>query len=1084
MKAALYLNNGNVKITGLDVLRSEKKIDHSEVCFLINLKKNDSKTYYLRLYTDFTMSIPLSIYTVPKFYKNQNLDRFFYGILLGVLFVLFFYYTFAYINLKDNAYLYFSLMVFFWILYHLEFFGILCKLFYPDNTFLKTRLVFFLLGTSLIFFILFSVEIMKMKSYFKKFMPVIYTCIALALIYAIFVFIPFISVRFIYVYALNVSLLLVIISYFSIYVYLKTRQRILIYYIIAFSIGLIGAIFRVLLSQDILPYNLLFYYGMPLGNSFAFLIFGYALTDKIRLMFVEKQRTKILENEKLKLEKEIELRKQAEKELNRNREDLNRVFDISPFPLAITRVKDSKIIKVNKACEEFFQGTSEQAIGMTPETFYANHEDRQEILKQLKEKGKVTKKEIELKTYKTEERWAYLSVEATLYQNENAFVIGFADITGLKIAEKALRESEKRFRDMFEKHTAIMYLADPETLAILEANQAACNFYGYTKEEFKTLNIADINVLPLNKIKAELEQGFTDNRTSFIFKHQLKNRELIDVEIHSTPITVQEKRIYFSIIHDITKRVIYQKALKESEGLYRFITENTNDVLWVMDKAFNITYISSSVEDLHGYTANEIIKMKFRDIMTEKSFYKTMRVIVENIQNKQSKENPVKFEIEFIKQNREHFWADVSTSWIYDEKGKLLRVVGSTRDITDRKEMEKEILLAKDEAEKANKLKTEFLANMSHEIRTPMNAILGFTQILEKRITDETQQNFLSIISSSGKTLLKLINDILDISKIEAGRFDINYSICDPQSLIKEMENTFKWKLEEKGIDLFTQVSEELPDNVLIDELRMRQVLFNLVGNSVKFTEKGYVKLKIDAILSNTDNAEMDLVFTVEDTGIGIPKDRLDKIFIAFIQADTVHSAKYEGAGLGLAITKRLVEMMDGEISVQSQEGKGSIFQVKLKNVSVSIIDFEDKEADRIIQEEIKDFDFKGITVLVADDVNDNREVIKNFLQPYGIKVYEAENGKHAFEKTLEHKPDIVFMDLKMPGADGFKGTQMIKQNKATEKIPVVAVSASVMSETEERARQSGAEYFMAKPVTRTYLLKLIADIYRNLAEE
>ncbi len=1082
--ASLFLINRDKIIkqyhTGYSIDYKDKQIKDNEATFKISINKNEIYTVFIRLHTPYTLSIPITVYMPEEYEKRINIDSVFLGILIGMLLVLILYYAFVYFNLKDKSYLYFILLIVFWLLYQFDFFGISSKYFFPANKYLKSRFPLIILGNVIVFFYLFSIQIMRIRKYFKRILPYLYVIIIFSFSYSLLAIIPGTNIRVIYRYALIVSLIAIIVSYLSIFVYIKTKQRVVVYYIIAFSLGLAGPLLKAILSKGLLPFNYIAYYGMPITNTLAFLIFGYALTDKIRNSLLEKQRSNILVKENEELEKEIDLRKHAEHDLLKNKKDLERLFDVSPFPLAILTIEDIIVVRANKACEGFFQGKVEQTLGKTPDMFFNPIEQKFRLLDLLKERGLVENYETRFKTFENEERFALLSIYSTEYNDIPSYIVGIADITALKQAQLEIKQNEKMFRDMFNKHSAIMFITEQKTYKIIEANNAASNFYGYSNKEFKKMIVDDLNILPFNQVKHELKSGFAKNQKYFVFKHKLKNGEVKDVELHTTPILLQNRKVYFSIIHDITERVMYQKALRESEELHRFIAENTKDVLWVMDENLQLTYISSSVFDVHGYTQDEIKTMSIKELMTGKSFFNAMRALVMKLKKPDNNDKPLKIEIRFIKKNGEFFWAEINSNTLTNEKGELVRVVGSTRDITDRKLMEKEIIFTRDEAEKANRLKTEFMANLSHEIRTPMNAILGFSQILEKRITDEKQKEFLSIISASGKTLLKLINDILDISKIEAGKIDLNYSVADVRELINEIKNTFEWKIKEKGLDFIIRVSENVPDNLLIDELKMRQVLFNLVGNSVKFTENGYIKVSMDIEIPETDEIEMNLILNVEDTGIGIPFNRQEQIFHAFIQAASSHYSQNEGAGLGLAITKRLVELMNGKINLNSEPGRGSSFSVVIQNVNTSFIDFNDTEQDVELQQNIEEYNFKGTKVLIADDLKHNREVAKYFLELYGIEVYTAEQGNDAVKMCMNILPDIIFIDLIMPELDGFKAIETIKSTGQFNNIPILAVSPAENGDNKRRALQAGADFVLVKPVTRTYLLKIISEAIKT----
>ncbi|MCP4347046.1 MAG: response regulator [Desulfobacterales bacterium] len=387
---------------------------------------------------------------------------------------------------------------------------------------------------------------------------------------------------------------------------------------------------------------------------------------------------------------------------------------------------------------------------------------------------------------------------------------------------------------------------------------------------------------------------------------------------------------------------------------------------------------------------------------------------------------------------------------------------------------------AKEAAEAATRAKSEFLANMSHEIRTPMNAILGFSEILLNKVDNPQQKAYLSNIYSSGKALLSLINDILDLSKIEAGKMEIQFEPVDIGHLLNEIRQVFSHKFEEKGVAFKSETDKKIPGALLLDEIRIRQVLINLIGNAIKFTSEGYVKLSVYENLQGLQGIT-NLVFEIEDTGTGIPKDQQSLIFESFRQQDGQKARKYGGTGLGLAITERLVKMMNGTISVQSEVNKGTTFRVVFSDVEVvrgSDIAWDSPEPDDISVE------FEQAEIMLVDDIDYNRELVKVYLEATDFTIIEANSGEFALDLLKTEKPDLVLMDLRMPGKTGYEVTEIIKQSDELKHIPVIALTASAMKEEEEEIARLFDGYLRKPLGKRELIAELVKFLPHKTAED
>jgi two-component system sensor histidine kinase EvgS len=377
---------------------------------------------------------------------------------------------------------------------------------------------------------------------------------------------------------------------------------------------------------------------------------------------------------------------------------------------------------------------------------------------------------------------------------------------------------------------------------------------------------------------------------------------------------------------------------------------------------------------------------------------------------------------------------------------------------------------AKEDAEAANQAKSEFLANMSHEFRSPMNAILGFTELLNDQVKDHKLKSFVKTIHSAGNSLLLLINDILDLSKIEAGKMDIEKTATNPHELFTELGNIFMMSIREKSLDLIIDVDPEIPESLMLDAVRLRQVLLNLIGNAVKFTEHGQVRLRARTANEDKIRSKLNLLIDIEDTGIGIPEQQLQSIFNEFQQTEGQSQSKFGGTGLGLSISRRLTELMGGEISVKSEVGHGSMFTVSLNNVDVaSVKPSLLSQTDDFIANTVQ---FSPAAILVVDDITDNRQLIcENFVDTE-INIVEAENGQEAVSIAQHQDFDLILMDIRMPIMNGYQAAEEIKNFKD---VPIIALTASVMKDDYERVKSENFDCYLRKPILRTDLFATLA---------
>jgi CheY-like chemotaxis protein len=364
-----------------------------------------------------------------------------------------------------------------------------------------------------------------------------------------------------------------------------------------------------------------------------------------------------------------------------------------------------------------------------------------------------------------------------------------------------------------------------------------------------------------------------------------------------------------------------------------------------------------------------------------------------------------------------------------------------------------------------------------------MNAVLGFTDLLKSKLSDKRHKSYLEAISSSGKGLLTLINGILDLSKIEAGKMELQKEPVELHAVFDNIRNIFMLQASEKKIEFTVTLDPTIPDHLMLDEVRLNQILFNLIGNAVKFTKEGYVRVAAENCNASLDPADTCLQITVEDSGIGIPGKYHGEIFKAFKQKDGQSTKRFGGTGLGLSITKRLVEMMGGTITVDSVERQGSRFCISLPHVSVAPAETRSAGQEAFNPKEVV---FQEAKVLIADDVANNRLLIKEFLAPWPFTTIEAENGEDAVLLTRKHLPDVILLDIRMPVLSGSDAMKQIRQDQHTRSIPIIALTASSMKGEREKMLDLGFSAYLTKPIRKTTLVKELMRFipYTKAAEE
>ena len=501
---------------------------------------------------------------------------------------------------------------------------------------------------------------------------------------------------------------------------------------------------------------------------------------------------------------------------------------------------------------------------------------------------------------------------------------------------------------------------------------------------------------------------------------------------------------------------------KQTIGFLQAAINATEDQIFVKDREFYYRAVNEAVCKNFVLPEDKIIGFRDDDLLPPETIKVFRHIDIEVFQTGKT----IKVEEWVTFPNGKRVLLETIKSPCFDDEGNIIALIGIARDISERKKAEEELQRAKDEADQANLAKSQFLSNMSHEIRTPMNAVLGFTQILQELEMDANKKFYLESIFNAGKNLLSIINDILDLSKVEAGHFDLQYTPIDIEPLLIELKQFFSNRIQEKGLN-FTFQTDCIEHALLLDAARLRQVLINLINNAIKFTSEGSVEVVTEFNYLNSYKSLGSLSIKISDTGIGIDEDQQESIFKTFQQARGQKSVEYGGTGLGLAISKKLIELMGGTISIESKKGQGATFIIKLPEVE--LISKEQLEGISENQVDLQNIEFDPATIVIADDIDFNRDVLKGFLKPYGFKLIEVADGAELLKVLKVSKPDLVLVDIKMPEVSGLEAAQVIRMNSKS-KIPLIAVTASAMDEDEKRISKYTDSY-LRKPIVKRDLL-------------
>ncbi|MEL6924699.1 MAG: PAS domain S-box protein, partial [Bacteroidota bacterium] len=642
-------------------------------------------------------------------------------------------------------------------------------------------------------------------------------------------------------------------------------------------------------------------------------------------------------------------------------------------------------------------------------------------------------------------------------------------------AEKALRVSQERHQFVVQNLAEGIIITDLEG-RVTFINRRMEELTGFSYEELKGKKAYEMLVAPSDEklIVDNIEERKKGISNNYIAEHIHKDGRHWMGRIIATPYRNNQGEIVGTMgaVTDVTAQQLAEMKVRQSEQMLRRIIDTSLDAVINIDEKGHVVEWSQQATRIFGYIREEAMGKNMGELIVpeahREAHEKGMRHFL------RTGEGPVlgnRIEITAIDKNQREFPIELSISPIKIDGHYFFS--GFIRDITDRKKAEQELISAKQAAEQAQQAEQQFLANMSHEIRTPMNAVIGMTHLLYETNPNEAQKEYLDSLRFSADSLMGIITNILDLSKIEANELEFEQRTFSLLELLKSLQQTFQFKVREKPISVVLDIDSGIKNHLIGDSVRLNQILTNLLGNASKFTHKGTIGVRVKMMAAT--NGQYILKIDVHDTGIGISPDNIEKIFENFKQADVRITRKFGGTGLGLTIVKQLVELQGGSIEVRSEAGQGSTFSIVLpfkdSGIPQTEVSFKEDNQQQL-DETIRD-----INLLVVEDNPMNQKLISKILQLWDCQYTIASNGLQALQLTQQRRYDIILMDIHMPEMDGCEATQNIRTDpqNPNQNTTIIALTAAALLDEKNRALDSGMNDFLTKPFSPNQLKRRLA---------
>ncbi|MFZ4769178.1 MAG: response regulator [Ferruginibacter sp.] len=700
--------------------------------------------------------------------------------------------------------------------------------------------------------------------------------------------------------------------------------------------------------------------------------------------------------------------------------------------------------------------------GLADLAFQISEEDYTTINDQLKHELELKRKSIE------KLRETVVSVTGEVENNHTDDLLMITGYLDQQVNKR--RNAELVFTSLINNLQSAILLED-EHRHIVFTNQQFCDMFGIPLSP-ESLQGADCsNSAEQSKSLFKYPENFVSVINEILKKKELVTGAILELadgrffERDFIPIVVDKKyKGHLWSYTNITKEKEAEHLLQLSEEKYRNIIANMHLGLLEVDNDDLIQTANQSFCEMSGYSLDELIGRRASDILIKDP---SQNLFEEKNELRKRKKSDA-YEIEINNKKGEEKWWLISGAPRYNDKADMVGSIGIHLDITAQKKLEQELIGAREMAESSANAKDEFLANMSHEIRTPMNAILGMANQLGKTQLNKDQRFYLETVYSAAENLLIILNDILDLSKIDAGKLSLEKIGFEPRIVLDRVMQVMLHRAEEKGLSFTNSICDSTLSNVLMgDPYRLNQILINLVSNAIKFTQKGFVEIGCEVISDLPKSQKVKI--TVKDTGIGMEDSFAKNIFNKFSQEDSSIIRKYGGTGLGMSICKELVDLMGGEINVISNKGEGTVVSV--------LINFEKDTNSDLPLKEMVEIDLKSFTgkkILVTDDNEMNQLVATTILKNYNAEVTKAYNGEDAIEKLSKSTFDLVLMDVQMPVMDGIEATKIIRKTISKD-LPIIALTALAIKGDNQKCIDAGMNDYLSKPFGENQLINIVS---------